>query len=188
LTALTAKCRETTVALSNDGGAQDRDPQGALGAHIADRDRRRPEGRPVHADRGGRDCGAVYSLFAGLVVDREIKPNQLFRLFYRAAETTAVIMFLVSAAGVSAWLISAANIPQQLADLVAPLMHNKVLLAPRDDVGLVVGTALDFTSTVRILMPMLMPILKQAGRSAFTAPSSPARCPTLRQASGACSA
>src|SRR5204863_7755037 len=53
---------------------------------------------------------AVYSLFVGLVVYREIKPKQLFHLFYRAAETTAVIMFLVSAAGVSAWLITTANI------------------------------------------------------------------------------
>lgn len=107
---------------------------------------------------------AVYSLFVGLVVYREIKPNQLFRLFYRAAETTAVIMFLVSAAGVSAWLITTANIPQQLADLVEPLMDNKMLLTfALMMLVLVVGTALDFTPTVLIMTPVLMPVLKQAG-------------------------
>ena len=107
---------------------------------------------------------AVYSLLCGLLIYREIKPNQLFHLFYRAAETTAIIMFLVSAAGVSAWLITTANIPQQLAELVAPLMDNKMLLTlALMTLVLVVGTALDFTPTVLIMTPVLMPVLKQAG-------------------------
>ena len=107
---------------------------------------------------------AVYSLVVGLLVYREIQPSQLFHLFYRAAETTAVIMFLVSAAGVSAWLITTANIPQQLADLVQPLMGNKMLLTfALMMLVLVVGTALDFTPTVLIMTPVLMPVLKQAG-------------------------
>ena len=107
---------------------------------------------------------AVYSLLVGMFVYREIKPSQLYRLFYRAAETTAIIMFLVSAAGVSAWLITTANIPQQLAELVAPLMDNKMLLTfVLMILVLLVGTALDFTPTVLIMTPVLMPVLKQAG-------------------------
>jgi TRAP-type transport system large permease protein len=107
---------------------------------------------------------AVYSLFVGLVIYREIKPKQLFHLFYRAAETTAMIMFLVSAAGVSAWLITTANIPQQLAELVQPLMGNKIVLTlALMALVLVVGTALDFTPTVLIMTPVLMPVIKQAG-------------------------
>jgi TRAP-type transport system large permease protein len=107
---------------------------------------------------------AVYSLICGLFIYREIKLKDLFHLFYRAAETTAVIMFLVSAAGVSAWLITTANIPQQLAELVQPLMGNKMLLtAALMLLVLVVGTALDFTPTVLIMTPVLMPVLKQAG-------------------------
>ena len=107
---------------------------------------------------------AVYSLFCGVFIYREIKVKDLFHLFYRASETTAVIMFLVSAAGVSAWLITTANIPQQLAELVAPLMGNKTLLTfALMMLVLVVGTALDFTPTVLIMTPVLMPVLKQAG-------------------------
>ncbi len=37
-------------------------------------------------------------------------PTLAFHLIYRAAETTAVVMFLVAAAGVSAWLITTAYI------------------------------------------------------------------------------
>lgn len=107
---------------------------------------------------------AVYSLFCGTVIYREIKVKELFHLFYRASETTAVIMFLVSAAGVSAWLITTASIPQQLAALVEPLMGNKMLLTfALMMLVLVVGTALDFTPTVLIMTPVLMPVLKQAG-------------------------
>jgi tripartite ATP-independent transporter DctM subunit len=107
---------------------------------------------------------AVYSLFVGVVVYREIKVGQLFDLFYRAAETTAIVMFLVAAAGVSAWLITTANIPQQLADMVQPLMGNQtLLLAVLMLLILVVGSALDFTPTVLIMTPVLMPVIKQAG-------------------------
>ncbi|WP_262273150.1 TRAP transporter large permease [Microvirga yunnanensis] len=107
---------------------------------------------------------AAYSLFVGMVIYREIKFGQLFELFYRAAETTAVIMFLVAAAGVSAWLITTANIPQQLADMVEPLMGNQTLLmAVLMLLILIVGTALDFTPTVLIMTPVLMPVVKQAG-------------------------
>ena len=107
---------------------------------------------------------AAYSLFVGVVVYREIKLPDLFGLMYRAAETTAVIMFLVAAAGVSAWLITTANIPQQLAEMVEPFMGNKMLLtAVLMLLVLIVGTALDFTPTVLIMTPVLMPVIKQAG-------------------------
>jgi len=107
---------------------------------------------------------AVYSLLVGVFVYREIHVKELFHLFLRAAETTAVIMFLVAAAGVSAWLITTANIPQELADLVAPFMGNKMLLTfILMMMVLVVGTALDMTPTILIMTPVLMPVLKMAG-------------------------
>jgi tripartite ATP-independent transporter DctM subunit len=107
---------------------------------------------------------AVYSLLVGTLVYREIKPNQIYRLMYRAAETTAVVMFLVAAAGVSAWLITTADIPQQLAELVQPFMDNKMLMMfVLMLIVFVVGTAMDFTPTVLILTPVLMPVVKQAG-------------------------
>lgn len=101
---------------------------------------------------------------AKLVNDEEIKPSQLFSLFLKASETTAVIMFLVSAAGVSAWLITAADIPGQLAEMVEPFMGNKMLMTFILMVlVMLVGTALDMTPTILIMTPVLMPILRQAG-------------------------
>ena len=64
----------------------------------------------------------------------------------------------------SSWLITQANIPGELGILLEPLIANKTLLMVAMMVlVLVVGTALDFTPTVLILTPVLMPIVKQAG-------------------------
>ena len=52
---------------------------------------------------------AVYALFVSTVVYRELRPSQVYRVFIAAARTSAVVMFLVAAAAVSAWLITVAE-------------------------------------------------------------------------------
>ncbi|WP_454019741.1 TRAP transporter large permease [Azospirillum sp. Marseille-Q6669] len=107
---------------------------------------------------------AVYAMFVGLVIYRELKIADLYGLMLSAAKTTAVVMFLVAAAGISAWLITASNIPAQLADLLAPVMDNRLLLmVALMVIVLIVGTALDFAPTILLMVPVLMPIIKQAG-------------------------
>ncbi|MEQ1404802.1 TRAP transporter large permease subunit [Neorhizobium sp. Rsf11] len=107
---------------------------------------------------------AAYALFVGMVVYRELKPKDLPRVILQAAKTTSIIMFLVCAALVSAWLITAANIPAEVTRYIAPLIDRpKLLMFVIMLLILVVGTALDLTPTILILTPVLMPIIKQAG-------------------------
>lgn len=107
---------------------------------------------------------AVYSFIVGMFVYRELKVSMLYKLVLAAGKTTAVVMFLVAAAMVSAWLITVANIPQEVANLLEPFMGNKTLLMFIMMVLIVVvGTALDFTPTVLILTPVLMPVVLKAG-------------------------
>jgi tripartite ATP-independent transporter DctM subunit len=107
---------------------------------------------------------AVYALFVGMVIYRELKPRDLPGVILQAAKTTAVIMFLVCAALVSSWLITAANIPGEITGFISPLIDRPTLLMfVIMLVVLVVGTALDLTPTILILTPVLMPIIKQAG-------------------------
>jgi TRAP-type transport system large permease protein len=107
---------------------------------------------------------AVYALVIGMFVYGELKPSMLYGVFLTAAKTTAVVMFLVAAALVSAWLITQANIPGEISGLIEPLMDNKTLLMfALMFLVVIVGTALDFSPTVLILTPVLMPIVKQAG-------------------------
>ncbi|HEV7323870.1 MAG TPA: TRAP transporter large permease subunit [Bosea sp. (in: a-proteobacteria)] len=106
----------------------------------------------------------VYALIVGMFVYRELQPSDLYRVTLLAAKTTSAVMLLVAAAVVSAWLITQANIPAELSSLLAPFMDNKTLLMIIIMLlVMAVGTALDFTPTVLILTPVLMPIVKQAG-------------------------
>jgi tripartite ATP-independent transporter DctM subunit len=106
----------------------------------------------------------VYALVIGMFVYREIQVRHLYGIILAAAKTSSVVMFLVAAALVSAWLITVANIPNQIADLARPFMDNpKLLMVVLMLLVLVVGTALDFAPTVLILTPVLMPLVKQAG-------------------------
>lgn len=107
---------------------------------------------------------AVYSLFVSMVIYRELPPARLFHVFVAAAKITSVVMFLVACAAVSAWLITVADVPGELAALVEPLMDNQTLLLLAIMVLIVVvGTAMDMTPTILIMTPVLMPIIKQAG-------------------------
>src|SRR4051812_22159589 len=107
---------------------------------------------------------AVYSLFVATVVYRELKWNHVYDVFLTAAKTTAVVMFLVAAAMVSAWMITVADLPGLVTELLEPLMGNQTLLLLAIMIlVVVVGTAMDMTPTILILTPVLMPVIKEAG-------------------------
>lgn len=107
---------------------------------------------------------AFYALFVGMFVYRELGITDLPRVLLSAARTTAAIMFLICAALVSAWLITAANIPAEITGYIEPLIERpKVLMFALMVLILIVGTALDLTPTILILTPVLMPIIAKAG-------------------------
>jgi TRAP-type transport system large permease protein len=107
---------------------------------------------------------AVYALFVSTAVYRELKLRALLRIFITAGRTTAVVMFLVASAMVSAWLVTVANLPTQLVDLLRPLLDNQTLLLMAIMLlVMLVGTAMDMTPTILILTPVLMPLIKAAG-------------------------
>ncbi|MCE1243084.1 TRAP transporter large permease subunit [Oryzomicrobium sp.] len=107
---------------------------------------------------------AAYALFVGLVVYRELTWTAIYHALLSTAKTTAVVMFLVAAAFVSAYLITVADIPGQISALLAPFMGSPTLLMfMMMLIVVLVGTALDFIPTVLILTPVLLPICKEAG-------------------------
>lgn len=107
---------------------------------------------------------AVYALFVSTVIYRELELRQLYAVFVTAAKTTAVIMFLVAAAMVSAWLITVADLPSKVTSMLEPFMGNQTLLLVMIMLlCMAVGTAMDMTPTILILTPVLMPVVKAAG-------------------------
>lgn len=106
----------------------------------------------------------AYAIFVGSVVYKELTLKIFFRSVVSAAKMTSVVMFLLAAAMVSAWLIAIANIPQTVTEILQPFMGNRlILMLIINVVIIVIGTAMDATPTILILTPVLMPIVKQAG-------------------------
>lgn len=107
---------------------------------------------------------AVYAIFVGLVIYREMKVKDLYEVFVHAGKMTSVVMFLVAAALVSSWLITVADLPGQVIGLLEPFMdHPLLLLVMINLLVIVVGTAMDMTPTILILTPVLMPLVVAAG-------------------------
>ncbi len=107
---------------------------------------------------------AVYALFVATVVYREMGWRETYQVLVSASKTTAVIMFLVAAAMVSAWLITVADMPAKMVGLLEPFMGNQTLLLIAIMVlVMAIGTAMDMTPTILIMTPVLMPVVKAAG-------------------------
>lgn len=107
---------------------------------------------------------AVYALFVSTVVYRELPLPALYRVLVASARTSAIIMFLVAAAMVAAWLITVATLPQQLVEMLQALLDNPTLLLIAIILLVIlIGTAMDMTPTILILTPVLMPVVRAAG-------------------------
>ncbi len=106
----------------------------------------------------------VYSLVVACFVYRELKFSELYAVFMTTAKTTGVVMFLIAAALVSAWLITVADMPGKIVEMVEPLMDSPILLMFAIMLLVVaIGTAMDMIPTILILTPVLVPVVKQAG-------------------------
>jgi tripartite ATP-independent transporter DctM subunit len=107
---------------------------------------------------------AVYAIFISAVVDRSLTWQILFDVLVAAGRSTAMVMFLVGAAMVAAWLITVAQLPQQLAQTLQPLIDSpRRLMLVIMLIVLAVGMVMDLSPTVLILVPLFMPVIKAAG-------------------------
>ena len=107
---------------------------------------------------------AMYALLISVFVYKELNFKTVLPLFVASAKTSAIVMFLVAAAMVSAWLITVANLPAELISLLQPMLDSpRLLMLTIMVITMVVGTALDMTPTILLLTPVLMPVVKAAG-------------------------
>jgi len=109
-------------------------------------------------------AACVLAFVLGLFVYRELRIRDCVPLLISAAKSTAVVVFLIASALVSAYLIAMSDVPVQVASILQPFTDNKILLmAVIMVLVVVIGTALDMGPTIMILTPVFMPVIKAAG-------------------------
>jgi TRAP-type transport system large permease protein len=105
-----------------------------------------------------------YALLIGTLIYRELKIKDLYQVFLAAAKTTSVVMFVAAAAMVSAWLITVANVPAEMANMLGGLVNKPLLLMIIINILLLlVGLVMDLTPAILIFTPVLLPLAKLAG-------------------------
>ncbi len=102
-----------------------------------------------------------YGLFVGLLVYRTMGIRDIYRAMAESAQTSAVIMIIISLAGIFAWAGSTLGAFDMAAKGLFTLSDNStVVLIIVMIVLLLAGMVLDGVSIYLITLPLLMPLMK----------------------------
>ena len=109
-------------------------------------------------------AAVLWSLFLGLVRYRSMTLRGLAKATFDTIETTASVLFIVTAASIFAWLLTVSQAAQILSDAVLGLTQNPwVFLLLANLLMLFVGCFLDTIAAITILVPILLPIVLKLG-------------------------
>jgi len=109
-------------------------------------------------------AAVIWALFLGLVRYRSMTLRALAKATLDTVETTASVLFIVTAASIFAWLLTTSQAAQALTDAILGFTHNKwVFLLLANVLILIVGCFIDTTAAITILVPILLPIVLKLG-------------------------
>lgn len=110
----------------------------------------------------------VYAFIISVFVYKHLKAEHIVEVFVSASKMTAVVMFVVAAASAVAWLLTVAQIPNQVAALFSGLAaHPMILMIVINLFLLAVGMVMDLTPAILIFTPVLLPLVTMAGISPY---------------------
>jgi C4-dicarboxylate transporter DctM subunit len=106
---------------------------------------------------------AAVGVLAALLVGRfwigDLKFSALPRIFMRAAGYSAIILFLVAAAGVFSWVLTYGRVPQQIAAWIQTVAHDPLtFMLLVNVILLLIGTVVDGAPALIMTVPILLPI------------------------------
>src|SRR5438067_7070620 len=112
----------------------------------------------------GAIAACVWALFLGLAWYRTLSWKMLVKVSMDTIETTATVMFIVAAASIFGWLLTATRVTDDVAAWVLAFTHTPwVFLLLVNLLMLFVGCFLEPTAAILILVPVLMPVVQQLG-------------------------
>lgn len=108
--------------------------------------------------------GVVYGLFVGFVVYRTLTLKDLYELLVESCVSSAVVMLVVSFAGIFGWAMTVLGVVERISQAVISLSSNPyVVIALINVVLIIAGALLDAISIYYLLLPIFMPIMAHFG-------------------------
>jgi len=109
-------------------------------------------------------AACAYALVLGLVVYRTLTWKRFLHVSFDTMETTAVVLFIVGAASVFGWLLTANRAPELFAAGLLALTENRIILLLLINlILLLAGCFLETVAAITILTPVLLPIAISLG-------------------------
>ena len=107
-------------------------------------------------------AACVWALFLGAAVYRTLDLQRLMRVSFDTIETTAVVLFIVAAASIFAWILTTTRITEHFAEAVLGITTDPwLVLILINLIMLVAGCFLETIAAITILVPVFLPIIEK---------------------------
>ena len=112
----------------------------------------------------GAIAACVWAMLLGLAWYRTLSWKRFVKVCLDTVETTATVMFIVAAASIFGWMLTATGVTSAIAQWVLAVTKEPWLfLLMANLLMLFVGCFLEPTAAITILVPLLLPIARQLG-------------------------
>jgi TRAP-type C4-dicarboxylate transport system permease large subunit len=112
----------------------------------------------------GAIAASAWALVLGLAWYRTMSLKMFVKVSLDTVETTATVMFIVAAASIFGWMLTATGVTAAIAEWVLAVTKEPWLfLLMANLLMLFVGCFLEPTAAITILVPILLPIARQLG-------------------------
>ncbi|MHC1761168.1 MAG: TRAP transporter large permease [Negativicutes bacterium] len=106
----------------------------------------------------------VYAFLVGKFVYKEVAWKDIPNVFKEAIIGTTVVMFLIATASLFSWILTSERIPQAVASFFLSVSTDRnVILLLINIMLLIVGTFMDVTPALILLMPVFLPLVTSLG-------------------------
>ncbi|AYO29548.1 TRAP transporter large permease [Biomaibacter acetigenes] len=106
----------------------------------------------------------VYAIIVGMFVYKQLKLSDLPRIFIESGVTTAVVMFCVAATAILSWILTNQQVPVKMAAAILAITQNPIIILILINIILLfLGTILDTTPAIILIVPILLPIVTKLG-------------------------
>ncbi len=109
-------------------------------------------------------AACAWALFLGMVVYRTLTFRRFLRVSFDTIETTAVVLLVVGAAAIFAWILTSNRVPEHFATALLAISDNPlIILILINLILLLVGCFMETVAAITILVPVLLPIAATLG-------------------------
>lgn len=105
-----------------------------------------------------------YALVVGMVIYREIGVKDLYAILRKSVVSSAVIMFIIANAGLFAFLITRAGVPDAIGLWLKDVLHSPAMFLLGVNAALfVIGMFIETSAAIIVLAPILAPVAQHFG-------------------------